>query len=343
MTIVLPEEHEIRTAAYYNWLRRGGGHGHDKADWDLGEEAVFLDRNYTVITHHRLVQPQKEFLGPQTPRRCRFCGKAQPAASFRKEAHSLPELIGNKSIVSLYECDCCNDTFARAVEDHLAKFLCISRSLTGVRGKQGVPSFKTASQKSRIDVTGDRITIADFQGDRISHLDPAGNRVLIGAESQPFVPLAVFKCFTKMALSIMPEPEVANFAHALPWIANPDHTIDAGDFAWVSCYQHLIPGPMAPDHGWTTLLRRKRDDSDLPYMLFVVAFTNQAFQTMLPCCPKDNHLIGKKVTIPPVPVAMGIDFAYGEPTRQVIGLGSSRETRATVTTELRADAKIGTT
>jgi hypothetical protein len=38
------------------------------------------------------------------------------------EAHAFPEFIGNRELISNYECDICNERFSRTIEDHLAKY-----------------------------------------------------------------------------------------------------------------------------------------------------------------------------------------------------------------------------
>jgi len=50
--------------------------------------------------------------------RCRFCGTTAPSL-FRKVAHTFPEALGNKRVVSMDECGGCNATFSLH-EDALA-------------------------------------------------------------------------------------------------------------------------------------------------------------------------------------------------------------------------------
>lgn len=64
---------------------------------------------------------------------CRYCGTNDPKR-FRKQAHTLPEALGNKWIFSLDECDDCNNLFSRyegAVTASVGALL----TLGGVKGK----------------------------------------------------------------------------------------------------------------------------------------------------------------------------------------------------------------
>ena len=149
MPVIIPEHHKIETAAYYCHKLGGESHGHDQADWYQGEQLVLLDENYDVIADHRLRDDQKEFIGQKANRRCRYCGAAGP---FEMEAHAVPELIGNRAIISNEECDSCNQLFARNLEDHLGKMLNGVRTLSGITGKKGVPTLTTKDRHSRIEV-----------------------------------------------------------------------------------------------------------------------------------------------------------------------------------------------
>ena len=39
--------------------------------------------------------------------RCRFCGKVKTKQDFQHKAHAVAECIGNKSLITKYECDEC--------------------------------------------------------------------------------------------------------------------------------------------------------------------------------------------------------------------------------------------
>jgi hypothetical protein len=91
---------------------------------------------------------KKPKLKKRKDRVCRFCNKKEPEVSFKKEAHMVPELMGNRNLVSDYECDKCNDLFS-IYEDALAKFLGIARTLSSSKGKEGIPTFKNPDKKIR--------------------------------------------------------------------------------------------------------------------------------------------------------------------------------------------------
>lgn len=162
MPVVTPERQKVETAAFYCFENGGEAGGHDQCDWFQGEHLVFLAENYDVVANYSLRGHEKQYIGPVTNRRCRYCGSSGP---FRKVAHAVPELIGNRTIISNDECDGCNERFARSLEDHLGKFLLGVLNLARVTGKKGVPTLTTKARGSRIEVRGDEITIRAVQTD----------------------------------------------------------------------------------------------------------------------------------------------------------------------------------
>jgi hypothetical protein len=74
--------------------------------WD--DLSAYYEDRYRIAAAWSVRPGEKIFLGDKNSRICRFCGQAKPEVSFRKEAHALPESIGNKSLFTYYECDACN-------------------------------------------------------------------------------------------------------------------------------------------------------------------------------------------------------------------------------------------
>lgn len=338
MPIIEPEGHEIETAAFYCFKQGGERDGHALKDWLQGKHLVFMAKNYDVIAHHSLKSAAKEQLWNQEPRRCRYCGAVKPAADKWKEAHAIPELVGNKTIIAMDECTTCNETFS-SLEDDLGKMLHLSRAICRIEGKKGVPSFPALKGKSRIDVTGDKIEIKQYADDPLSKFDEGTATIDMGGKSAPFTPLAVYKSLTKMALAIMPPAFLPNFAHTIDWIKKKDHAVGAADVAAsAKCRFMFQPGPMPPDYGHCTLLGRKSPDALIPYMLFSLTMANQTFQIMVPCTPGDNHLVGHKVAMPEYPAYYGFGYEYEEPVGTTLDLASPDKVRIQISGSLTGEA-----
>ena len=71
------------------------------------------------------------------------------------------------------------------------------------------------------------------------------------------VPIAAYKSLIRMALSLMPEPELSSFTDTIEWVSNPDHEFDRTLFDGAGClvyqahvpYQRGMGQPELPDRG----------------------------------------------------------------------------------------------
>src|SRR5258708_3564260 len=65
-----------------------------------------------------------------------------PTVTFKSDAHTIPQLTGNRNLVSDFECDSCNSHFS-VYESHLSAFLGLSKTLTTLKGQSGIPKYKS--------------------------------------------------------------------------------------------------------------------------------------------------------------------------------------------------------
>jgi hypothetical protein len=262
----------------------------------MKDQIDFYETNYVPAPIH-LNFTEKRYLGNNHDKVCRFCGLKNPDTTFRTEAHALPELIGNKVLISNYECDKCNEKFSRTVEDHFAKYTGLSRTMSQISGKKGVPSFKSKDKKSRIDFEKDMISIRSSIDNEIATINDEKKQLTIHGYRQPYNPRSVYKCLVKMALSIMPEVEMINFKDTVSWLNMENAEDDKIKTDSLVCFHSFTPG--GHPFPWITviLLRRKRDDLLLPYMSFFIAFSNYTFQIFIPFSQRDSHILNQKIRL----------------------------------------------
>ena len=135
------------------------------------------------------------------------------------------------------------------------------------------------------------------------------------------ISIAAYKSFIRMAVSIMPEEELASFTDTIEWVGNPDHQFDSSLFGDFGClvYQTHVPYPV----GWTSLARRKEADAPFPYMLFFLASERLVLQMHLPLCSHDEDLDGAEVRIPERTFSTGAGSDLRPATCMVLPLRSS--------------------
>ena len=285
----------------------------------------FLDNNYSPLIDYHLNKEEKIYLGNKENRVCRFCGRDSTATTFRNIAHALPEFIGNKRLFAYYECDACNSKFSGTLENDMANYTKLWHTLAQIKGKKGIPTTVSNQKKSRIEVGKDAVNIQEHEGDAISTTDEKKRTITLEAARGAFTPVAVYKCLTKMALTIMPEEELSNFQVALDWINETNHESSSINPASLYALLSTAPGPHPLGFLSCMLFKRKENAlTKVPYMLFLVAYSNFIWQIHLPFTPKDDELTGQRVEFVFIPTP--IDMIEGAQTisRQRIDLNGKQ-------------------
>lgn len=226
---------------------------------------------------------------------CRYCGKSDREVKFRKIAHSIPELLGNKYLFSNDECDDCNSYFDKNLENNLANFLGVSRTTSQVVGKKGVPKTKSPNGDRVEAINGDIIIIQTKESETYKLLDEKTAR--ISSSPTPYVPINVYKCFVKMALSALPEYALKNFSECIRWVSSRYEPANF-DSKVLKMYVTIVPGKNPFRHVWLQIFKRTGDRKKYPYMTCVVAFSNYMFQFIIPFNKNDKYLNQEKIQLP---------------------------------------------
>lgn len=234
------------------------------------------------------------YIGTPQNRICRFCGKAKGTVTFKQKAHAIPEFLGNHRIISYEECDECNEFFAKTVEDNLAKILTLYNTVSAVRGKNGVPTYKPRSEEFRIGyVEGKGLDVRatkDFY-----QIDEECKTLRIESESKPYIPSEAWRCFVKMALSLMPYEKLKHFETLRKWLRYGDIASPPFGKDIFRVFFTFASTPVSYYEMQHVFLERMDDSKDIFYMMYAVAFKHFTFQIILPSDDKDRHLHGKKV------------------------------------------------
>ncbi len=333
----VPTLEQNRFEAYRRWERRGGGDGHDLFDYYEARNDLIMALNYDEVAHYQLAGlPKKVKLG-SAGAPCRFCGKNKPEVKFKSDAHALPEFLGNEALIDRNECDDCNNFFSANLENNLSEFLLPVRTILGMAGKTGVPTY--VSKKSRIESDGTNMEIKQFVSDRVMIMDQSANKVTMPLTVKTYVPIGVYKCLTKMALSIMPDDEAKHFDRAREWILTKDPAHQVGCFAGHIAYVFFVPGPKPFEHPWAALMRRRDDTFLLPHLIFVIASANLILQSLVPLSDKDDFLQGRKFKFPRFGLPTGPGSEFGASTIGRMPLDSPEKVKnSSVTIEHHVDS-----
>ena len=265
---------------------------------------TFYAHNYTTLTFAGLGAQNKQIVLGSKPFQCRFCGGKPPQRTFAKRAHAVSELLGNKVMTSLYECDTCNERFSK-FEDDLGKMTRPVRAIGGVIGKRGVPELEPVSRgamhKPRLTVKPGGLHLSHEEGDIGFAEDEATKTLTLTYTQKPYRPLGVYKALCKSAFTLLPDDELINFNELKQWLLQPDLTTDqvyaSGSHL---CHSTFVPA-FQPFKQPIVCLLKRNNLIDAPYMSFFVATGNVSYQIFLPCPAKDEHLTGKPVAFDAFP------------------------------------------
>lgn len=299
---------------------------------EMTKAARYYDQRYDIVFDRIYQRSEKLELGDRSIRRCRFCGNSPTVVTFGKVAHAIPEALGNRGLTSAYECDTCNELFGGGIESDLGEWSKPIRTFSRIAGKNGVPTLKQSSQGGwRIQFADGRLNITDYEDNPVHEVDEANKRVIITLKRGSFTPVAVFKAFVKIGLTLLPEPELAPFTEALAWVRETDHAK-----SWIRAAPIIytfLNGPMPNDRITALVLRRKPSVVDVPYAFLILGFGNEVFQVILPAPAEDAVLKGQNFSVVPFPTPGGPDPArYGRAVPKAIDMTGVNVVRGETTT-----------
>lgn len=239
---------------------------------------------------------KKTFLGKKGDA-CRFCGRNGSEVAFKNNAHVLPQLLGNRFLLSYYECDDCNTLFGK-YEDDLAKFLAPMRTLSGIKGKRGIPEFYDYEGKLRIKNNAKnelKINVDHLPHDDI--IEGKDFETVFQANRQPFKEINVYKSIVKIGLTIIKSKDVSNFERTIAFLKeNLDGQLLRKDL--FKMLYSFIPGPVQMREPEITIYQRIDDNEGIPEKIMILRCANLIFYVVLPMNKNDYHLTGKVVSLP---------------------------------------------
>lgn len=169
--------------------------------------------------------------------KCRFCDEAK-VNNFGSDAHVIPEALGNRYLLSNYECNHCNKKIFNDYDNNLCNFLDPIRTISLTEGKprkrtgktSRIPKFKNPKTGRTIEGNLNSLELIKREIpqeliDRIMgkpgvHLgkelggishDEKVKKLKLQLETKKYVPIKVFKALLKIGFSFVNNNEKGNF------------------------------------------------------------------------------------------------------------------------------------
>lgn len=265
--------------------------------------------------HRRPLKPKKD-------RVCRFCDAIySKEEKFKSKAHLLPELIGNKYLLSDFECDKCNSLFGK-YENDLANFLGVSRAFSISNAKTGGLKFKSPDKtfivqkdyEATDEIAKLRIESHEEENNHFT-LDAENKKVTFHTTRPSYNPHNIYKAFLKMGLSLLPSELVDDYKIAFTMLQSAKKNEEPDNPLYkLNVYIHqgpAFPSPMA------ILFEKKNKTEMVPMHIVCIMFYNYTYQLTLPLNKTDKWMFdGEKiVTVPNMPPFIDKHFAekFGMP------------------------------
>lgn len=282
------------------------------------EKAIDFFRVYEYeshITTHNLTS--LTYFGNKENRLCRFCGKSKPEVKFKNYAHLISQLLGNRYLLSAFECDTCNKIFGDLYENSLANYLGAYRPFSMVKPSKNnkYPKHKEVisvdnEQKLKLsiqqnDIRNINIVFEDTLGESLI-IEKEEKRVILNATKNPYTEIFVYKIFLKMAISMINENEISYFKNAIAFLLDNTQNAKFKDFGLCRIYIHSLYGPAMFLTPSIYLYRKKKEleSEPCPSKTFILYSANHIYQFFLPFNMQDQNLVGQKVTLYPYPVLL---------------------------------------
>ncbi|MBX9951140.1 MAG: HNH endonuclease [Candidatus Obscuribacterales bacterium] len=266
----------------------------EKFDFQLGRAHAhqhYID-HYKTLAEYQFRTGREEFVPGQTPNLCRFCEKGYPDVTFKRRAHAVAEMFGNRTLLTKVECDDCNSYFGNTIEHDLANHTHAARTSSHTKGKRGAIPRDEGDGWSIEVIDGVTVITMDEESEiwSLSEDEKTATSVIPGKE---LTPIGALKALTKFALCLMDDKEFAYYKDVARWVRQSDHTISIDGICPI-----VFESFFQESHrtGCATLLQRKSSNLQLPYMSFGLIFGNHYYQSFLPAIPDFQ---AKKVQLMP--------------------------------------------
>lgn len=262
-----------------------------------------------------------KLLKAKKDRICRFCGKRMPEVKFKQDAHFIPEFLGNKEYFSDFECDTCNYKFG-ILENELANYLGLSRTLSMSKVKKRIPTFK--SPDKNLTVRENEYGTLDFEETKANlSIQKEMDSMIINSGKHPYCSISVFKSLAKIGLSLIPEDCIHDYSDTIDYLF--DDNSKRYENSLISMLEYFIPGPYNKFPVAFSYKKKRAITNELiPSRTFVILFHNRMIQFFLPF-EKTEVIFNQpniKAQVANLPPLIDQEWynKYGKPQMQTINL-----------------------
>ncbi len=244
--------------------------------------------NYRLIHYEQERRQKRIGESDDNKRRCRICGEGEPTVSFSKDAHTISESLGNKSIFTIDECDRCNEDLGRDIEQDLVIYLSPMRTFMSIKGKNGLPKIKDESFALYEDVPGIiHIDLFEQEEPEMKHWELEQNGEDFKwtfTHPQMLNPQDVYRAVVKYTIGVMECAELPHFKETITWVRKMRSATDLPKLSF-----YMDNNPKSDEKPCITVFLRKNDDRSIPYCFVELQVTGVVIFGIIPFCDQDDR------------------------------------------------------
>ena len=247
------------------------------------------------------------------PQACRFCKRTSPEVTFTMEAHVIPQFMGNKHLLSHFECDDCNQRFSQ-YEDSFANFIGARRTVLQIpgQGKNKVPKFKDMNTGFEITLGPQSLQVGFIDENNEVEIDEEKKKLIIKTVKPAYTPIHIPKVILKIAISMLKESDLPAYDSTITILRNDlnDKVLENNELFKVRGYH--IPGPTYYDKPFAQLFTKKIDAPIqlIPNKQIVLYYGSFVYQLAIPFSIYDDALKGQEISFPLFPLL--VDYSHFE-------------------------------
>ncbi len=211
---------------------------------------------------------------------CRYCGKRMPETTFKKDAHTISNSLGNKFFFTNDECDECNIKFGAGIEQEFIRFVSVYRTLAAQY--EGHPYFttQTSTFKLGVDEKTNKICIEILDTSKASIKSSETNTILY--VDGGFINFHnVYRALVKFVLGMLPDEQLAFFKDTIRWV-NGELKISRLPIIKETIFQEPEP------HPFINMFFRLNDSKKYPYLIAEFHVNHLEFVFAVPGCQLDD-------------------------------------------------------
>jgi len=219
---------------------------------------------------------------------CRFCsGKSgeinyyNKKVTFNKDAHAFSHALGNNHVILNEECDACNERFGahKGIEISLIALLKMFRAIHGLKGKNGTKIVD--GENFTLWADGKSIEI-NYNGNILEELCLKEIELELILKDR-FIPQNIYRCLCKFVLSVIHSDDIKFFTQTIKWINYGFHATKLPKIAFLQDASFFDPQPTL------IFFQRKKEDSDIPFMVGEFHYADIIYVFPIPFCEKDKE------------------------------------------------------